>query len=55
MAYRVSDAKRWRNAPDPQGPSDSEPRSVATRSALGRIQYAPAQGARPKKTTLSGF
>ncbi len=27
---RASDVERWRNAPDPKGPSDSEPRNVAT-------------------------
>ncbi len=30
-----SDVKRWRNAPDPQGPSDSEPRNVAPRATRG--------------------
>jgi hypothetical protein len=27
--------ERWRNAPDPQGPSDSEPRNVATARSAG--------------------
>ncbi len=30
MALCVSDVERWRVAPDPKGPSDSEPRNVAT-------------------------
>jgi hypothetical protein len=34
-----SDVKRWRNAPDPQGPSASEPRNVAP----------PRSGGGPKK------
>ena len=38
---RVSDVERWRNAPDPQGQSDSELRNVATPRIIA--------GKRPKK------
>jgi hypothetical protein len=54
MALCASDVERWRVAPDPKGPSDSEPRrapqrSVVTARTAQRSGDRVCAGAAPKK------